>query len=81
MHSGTLNMSYRVTVRVFCRTFETSLLVDESISDELPYSGECRCPDGALLLSLCHSSGAKMTPVSEFIVFTALSENELQWSY
>lgn len=23
-----------------CRTYETSLLVDESISDELPYSGE-----------------------------------------
>lgn len=33
------------TENCFCclrhrRTFETSLLVDESISDELPYSGE-----------------------------------------
>lgn len=26
--------------RLCCRTFETSLLLDESISDELPYSGE-----------------------------------------
>lgn len=27
-------------VLLCCRTFETSLLLDESISDELPYSGE-----------------------------------------
>lgn len=32
---------FQITAVLFrCRTFETSLLLDESISDELPYSGE-----------------------------------------
>lgn len=40
-YESTHDLVFKIKAALFCcRTFETSLLLDESISDELPYSGE-----------------------------------------
>ena len=47
---------FPLTAALLCRrTFETSLLLDESISDELPYSGELASQSLPCVMHLCVS--------------------------